>query len=338
MRTRPIATVTIPLAVLALAACGQTTTTAAEEEPVSATSSSCEDVTPSTDPVSLTDAYGRDVELDEPAERVAVLEWQQTEDLLTLCVNPVAAADVEGYNTWVTAEELDAGTTDVGTRGEPNLEALFATNPDLIVVEAYTAQDDILKQLAKYDVPVLATKGADAEDPIGQMKSTFELIAEATGQQERAEQVLEEFDETLAESREAVESADAAGTEFVYFDGWIDGANVAIRPFGQGSLMGELGEELGLTNAWTGEVDPAYGLGQTDIEGMTKVGDATFFHTGTTDPAGDVNAELARNATWKSIPAVSEGDAHTFPEGIWTFGGPRSSEQALEAYVDILAR
>ena len=38
-----------------------------------------------------------------------------------------------------------------------------------------------------------------------------------------------------------------AATEFVYFDGWIQGGNVALRPFGQGSLMGELGEALGMT-------------------------------------------------------------------------------------------
>jgi ferric hydroxamate transport system substrate-binding protein len=323
-------------AALALSACGQTTTTAEAENAPKTTTSGCEGVKASTGPVSLTDSYGRTVELEQPAERVAVLEWQQTEDLLTLCVNPVAAADVKGFSTWVTAEELPGGTTDVGSRGEPNLEALFATNPDLIVVEAYTAEDDILEQLGKYDVPVLATKGADAEDPIGNMKDTFNLIAEATGREERAEEVLNEFDTRLAEAREAVEGSDAAGTEFVYFDGWIDGANVAIRPFGQGSLVGELGEELGLENAWTGEVDPAYGLGQTDLEGMTKVGDATFFYTGTTDPAGDVNAELAKNKIWKSIPAVSEGRAHAFPEGIWTFGGPTSAGQVLDAYVDQL--
>ncbi len=124
----------------------------------------------------------------------------------------------------------------------------------------------------------------------------------------------------------------------MWFDGWIQGGNVAIRPFGQGSLMGELGEELGLTNAWKGEVDPAYGLGQTDIEGMSAVGDATFFYTGTTDPAGDVNAELAENRVWKQIPAVEEGRSHAFPEGIWTFGGPRSAQQVIDAYVDLLTQ
>jgi iron complex transport system substrate-binding protein len=100
--------------------------------------------------------------------------------------------------------------------------------------------------------------------------------------------------------------------------------------------MGELGEALGMENAWTGEVDEAYGLGQTDIEGMTAVGDATFFYTGTVDPEGDVMAELEKNQIWTSLPAVAEGRAHAFPPGVWTFGGPRSSMQVVDAYVDLL--
>jgi ABC-type Fe3+-hydroxamate transport system substrate-binding protein len=338
MFRRSIAAALTPVAALALAACGQTTATTGSEDAAPKPSSTCEGVKTSTGPVSLTDSFGREVELEKPAERVAVLEWQQTEDLLTLCVDPVGVADVEGFDTWVSAEELPEGTTDVGTRREPNLEALFATDPDLIVVEAYTAEDEILEQLAEYDVPVLATKGADAKDPVGNMVDTFDLIARATGRAERAEEVVAELDATVAEAKEAVADTDAAGSEFVYFDGWIDGANVAIRPFGQGSLVGELGEQIGLKNAWTGEVDPAYGLGQTDIEGMTKVGDATFFYTGTVDPAGDVNAELAKNEVWTSIPAVAEDRAHAFPEGIWTFGGPRSASQVIDAYVDLLTK
>jgi iron complex transport system substrate-binding protein len=169
------------------------------------------------------------------------------------------------------------------------------------------------------------------------MKDTFDLIAQATGRQDRAQVVVDEFTTALASAQKSVAGADAAGGKFVYFGGWVQGGNVSIRPFGQGSLIGELGEELGTTNAWTGEVDPAYGLGQTDIEGMTAVGDATFFYTGTQDPDNDVMGELAKNEIWKALPAVVEGNTHAFPPGIWTFGGPRSAQQALDAYVAQLA-
>jgi len=349
MKTRTTTSILGSALLALLAACGTTqpaasgTTTAAEaissgsaspaaEESGTGRTGCADDATAtSTGPVSLTDAFGRTVDLAKPAERVAVLEWQQIEDVLTLCVDPVAVADVEGFTLWDTAETLPAGVADVGTRGEPNLDALFATNPDLVVIEAYTPDDEIIAQLAAYNVPVLATKGADAADPIGQLQDTFTLIAKATGREERAQVVRDELTESLTTAKAAVAGTEA--TTFVYFDGYVQGGNVSIRPFGQGSLMGELGEELGLTNAWTGEVDPAYGLGQTDIEGMTTVGDATFFFTGTEDPDSDVMGELAKNEIWKALPAVVEGNTHAFPPGIWTFGGPRSAQQVLDAYV-----
>ncbi|MFS3128735.1 ABC transporter substrate-binding protein [Nocardioides sp. Bht2] len=325
-------------AALALTACG--TTKENDDAPAATASEACADDTTATatGPVELTDGFGRTVKLDQPAKRIAVLEWQQIEDALSLCVTPVAVADASGYGAWNSAEKLPtSGVVDVGTRGEPNREALLGTNPDLIIVEAYSADDESIKTLEKYDIPVLATKGADAADPIAQMRSTFELIAEATGRGERAQVVLDQFDATLAEAKEKVAAADVATKEFVYFDGWIDGGNVSIRPFGQGSLVGELGEEIGLTNAWTGEVDPAYGLGQSDIEGFTKVGDALLLYTGTRDPdAEDVNERLVGNPIWKKLPSVQAGNAHPFPAGIWTFGGPRSAEQVIDAYLGVL--
>jgi ABC-type Fe3+-hydroxamate transport system substrate-binding protein len=324
-------------ALAVLAACGTTDDDASNQaaaETLTQSSDECADVETSTGPVELTDSYGRTVELDEPAERVAVLEWQQVEDVLTLCVTPVAVADTAGYSLWNTAEELPEGVEDVGGRGEPNLDALYATNPDLVIVEAYSPEDEIITTLEDRGVPVLATKGADVEDPVQTMLDTFQLIGEAVGREDRATEVVEEFEAHLEEAQEAV--ADVESREFVYLDGYVQGGNVSLRPFGQGSLMGELGEALSMENAWTGEVDEAYGLGQTDIEGMTAVGDATFFYTGTIDPDSDVVAELERNQIWSSLPAVAEGRAHAFPPGIWTFGGPRSSMQVIDAYVALL--
>jgi iron complex transport system substrate-binding protein len=327
---------------LALSGCG-TTDVAAQDSaaPESALSEDCaaDETTTSTDPVTLTDDFGRTVELEGPAERVAVLEWQQIEDALTLCVTPVAVADVEGYTTWDTAEVLPEGVVDVGTRQEPNLDALFATNPDLVIVEATGADDEIISQLEAYDVPVIATIGADAADPIAKMLATFDLIAQATGREERAEVVKDEFDAYLSDAKGTLADADLPTSDFVFFDGWIDGGNVALRPFGQGSLIGELGEELGLTNAWTGEVDAAYGLGQTDIEGMLAVGDATLLHTGTVgDDSDEFLAALDGNSIWKTVPAVAEERIYSFPAGIWTFGGPRSAQQIIDAYVAALSK
>ena len=317
--------------VLALGACGTSQPTAdADVDPAAA----------GAEPITLTDSAGRTVELDAPAERVVVLEWQQVEDVLSLGVQPVGVADVKGYRTWNTAEELDTGVTDVGTRGEPNMDAVFSTDPDLVIAEAERGSP-LIKQLEEYDVPVLVTKGADAEDPIANMRATFTLIAQALGKDDEATTVLREFDAHVAEARRAIADADPETTEFAFADAYLDGSNVSIRPFGQGSLVGELGEAIGLTNVWKGEVDPAYGLGTTDVEGLTAIGDAHFFFTSTdalTDAAGyePWMPALQDNAIWKNAPFVKADRVHPFPSGVWTFGGPRSSQQIIDAFVDAL--
>lgn len=327
LHVRPLQAALVVVAATALAACG--TTQPATDEAADSVGAATE-----AGPISLTDAAGNTVELDAPAERVVVLEWQQVEDVLALGVEPVGVADVKGYNTWNSSVELDAETTDVGMRGEPNLDAVFSTNPDLIIMEEEYSES-VVKQLDKYDVPVLVTDGADTTDPIGNMKDTFTLIAEALGKEAEAEEVLAELDATVAEATEQLAAADLETTEFVYMDAYLDGSNIALRPFGQGSLVGELGEAIGLTNAWKGEVDPMYGLGATDPEGLTKVGDAHFFYTST--ESQDWLGALEDNRVYKNAAFVEAGRIHPFPEHIWTFGGPLSSEQVVEAYVDSLS-
>lgn len=314
-----------------------------------APTSCADDTTPTaTGPVSMVDGVGRTVTLPKPAARVAVLEWQQTEDLLTLCVDPVAAADPKGYGTYVTAEKLPATTVNVGDRGEPDLDTLYGTHPDLIIVEAFSAKDDLLTQLEKRDVPVLATVGADATGQIANMKRVFSMIAEATGRTARADEVLAGFDAHLASAKTKVASAVAAlpTKSFLFFDGWIEAGNVVIRPYGKGALFTELSEQLGLTPAWTdsidaaygsGGVDPAYGLAQTDIEGLTAVGNANLFYSDDKTPDSYVD-ELDKNAIWTALPTVKQGRAHAFPAGVWGAGGPVSNELAIDAYVAILTQ
>lgn len=342
------ATATLAISALTLTACGTTNVDAAATDAPASASQSCADdtTTTSTAAVSMKDGLGREVTLDKPAQRVAVLEWQQIEDALTLCVTPVAVSDAAGYTTYVKAEPLPETVTDVGTRGEPDLDALYGANPDLIIVEAYSADDEIFAQLEERGVPVLATVGADASDPIGNMKNVFSMIAEATGRTERADQVLQQFDTHLTEAKAAVAQVDMPTTDFLFFDGWIEGSNVVVRPYGKGALFTALGEELGMTSAWTDEVDaaygnggvdPAYGLAQTDIEGLTAVGEANLFYSND-EEAGSYVTELEKSPIWEALPAVAEGRAYAFPAGVWGAGGPLSNELAIDAYVAALTQ
>jgi ABC-type Fe3+-hydroxamate transport system substrate-binding protein len=316
-----IAALTVASLALLLSACG-TSEPAASEEP-GATAAQ---------PVSVTDARNKKVDLKAPATKVVGLEWGAVENLVTLGVMPVGVADTKGYTTWVSAAKLDPSVKDVGTRGEASVDAIVALNPDLVIVTTDESSNTVA-QLEKY-VPVLVIRGADAKNAIPQMKTNLELVAAAVGKADQAKTVLAEFDQALAEGKQKIAAAGKTGESFTMSDGYKQGSTISIRMFTTGSLLGAVATEMGLKNGWTGEGDKDYGLAQTDIEGLTKVPDGNFLYIASDADGGDVfGGDLAKNAIWKNLPFVKTGDVHRLPDGIWMFGGPLSTKQFIDAAV-----
>ncbi|WP_456789178.1 ABC transporter substrate-binding protein [Cellulomonas sp. P5_C5] len=312
-------------AALLLTACG--TTEDAADAPSSSAAAGGETIT-------IEDDRGT-VELDGPATNVVSLEWGLTENLLTLGVTPVGAADVKGYNTWDTIVPLDESTPDVGFRGEPSLDAIAALEPDLVVTTTDLPAEVIEQIEAEY--PVIALRGSDATDPIGKMRRTLEILGEATGTSDAAEAALADFDAKVADAKAELDEAGLAGAGFTMADGWLADGAVSIRMYTPGSYLGALAAEIGLENAWTGEGDPDYGLAQTDVEGLTELGDIHFLYVGNDTDGGDAFQDgLAGNAIWEQLPFVVAGDTTRLPDGIWLFGGPESGAAFIDATVAAL--
>ena len=283
-------------------------------------------------PVTLTDSRGVQITLDEPADRVAATEWNSAEYLVTLGVPPVGVADIEGYDTWVSSAPLADGTTDIGTRGEPSLDTLGTLDLDLVIVTD-TLADGALEQI-EAQVPVLVMTGGNAADPLGAMWENVDLVATATGTQAAAATLRTEFAATLADGAAAISAAGMAGSPVAFSDAYDTGSAVSIRPYTSGSLVGAVFGELGLTNAWQGvEGDPAYGLGATDVEGLTTLGDVPFWYMASDSTPDPYTDALADNAVWQSLPFVTGGTVQRFPDAIWMFGGPASMTQMVQAAV-----
>ncbi|MZE77271.1 iron-siderophore ABC transporter substrate-binding protein [Streptomyces xinghaiensis] len=289
--------------------------------------------------ITLTDASGTEVELDGPAEKVVGTEWNIVESLISLGVDPAGVADVKGYRTWDTAVPLKNEPKDIGTRGEPSMDTIAALKPDLVVATT-DLPPAAVKQLRKI-APVLEVRPADASDPIGQMTENLDLIAEATGTTERAGKLKKEFDTKITEGRKALAGAGLDGAPYAFADGYVVSNQVSIRPFTSGSLIGAVNEKLGLENAWTVKGDKAYGLGTTDVEGLTELDDDTHFAYIGND--GDKNSNpfagaLADDKVWTSLPFVQQDNVHRLPDGIWMFGGPESMNQYIDSVVAALTR
>lgn len=287
--------------------------------------------------LTVTDARGEKVRLDGPAKKVVGTEWNVVEMLLTLGVEPVGAADVKGYTAWDTAEKLPKGVKDIGTRGEPSVDTVAALKPDLVVATT-DLSDSAIDQLERV-APVLVVRSADASRQLEQLTDNVNLIAKATGTQERAKTELAAFYAAVADGAKKLADAGLSGAKVAFADGWVQGNSVSIRPYAAGSLISDVNEKLGLANPWTLKGDEAYGLASTDVEGLTSLGDVQFAYIANdVDGSDPFQGALKDNAVWTSLPFVAAGDVHRLPDGIWMFGGPASMTQYVAALVDALTK
>lgn len=289
----------------------------------------------SAETITITDARGTAVELDGVATRVVGTEWNVIEHLVSLGVMPVGAADVEGYTAWVSAEPLSSDVADVGVRGEPSIETIAELKPDLVVATT-DLPEAAIAQLEEF-VPVLVLRSADASRPIEQMRENLDLIAQATGTEAEADEVLASYETAIDEGAAAIAEAGLAGESVAFADGWLASNQVSVRPFVTGSLLAAVNEDLGLDTPWTLEGDADYGLASTDVEGLTALGDVRFVYITNGAAEEDPFATgLAGNAVWESLPFVKNDRVYRLDDGIWMFGGPSSMEQYVDALVEAL--
>ncbi|WP_320781752.1 iron-siderophore ABC transporter substrate-binding protein [Streptomyces sp. CRN 30] len=326
MRRTLLTAVTVTAAALALSSCGTTEPAADSAEK-------------SSEAITVTDSSGAKVKLDGPATKVVATEWNVVESLVSLGVDPVGVADPKGYDTWDSSVPLKNDPKDIGTRGEPSMDTVAALSPDLIVATTDLPASAV-KQLKKI-APVLSVKSADGTGQIDRMLGNVDMIAKATGTTDKAEALREDFEAKVDEGKKAIADAGLDGTDFAFADGYVASNQVTLRPYTDISLIGEVNTAIGLKNAWTVKGDESYGLGSTDVEGLTDLPkDTRFAYIGNDedDGATPFTGALKKNAVWKSLPFVKAGDVHRLDDGIWMFGGPGSMSAYIDAVVETLTK
>ena len=310
----------VAAAALVLTGCGTTDPAEAEAEG----SASPRTSSAATGPITITDGRGEEVTLDAPAERVVTLEWNVTEDVASLGVQPVGVADVAGYGSWATAAPLSGDPVDVGTRTEPSVESVAEADPDLILGIIGSIPEGAMKQMEEI-APVVLLTGADASQPLDLMRGNYETTASLLGKQAEAEAVLADLDAAIATGKERIAAAGSAGTPFSFSYIYEEGNSFSLRMHGPGSQPIALATELGLTPAFTEAGDPEWGLSTLDLEGLTTLPENTLFTWWGNDEVDDPTDALADNALWNSLPFVKAGAVHQAGNGIWVYGGPASS-------------
>ncbi|WP_458121607.1 ABC transporter substrate-binding protein [Paenibacillus sp. Z6-24] len=317
---------------LALAGCGTAGNTKAEGEATSAGGGSTE----TAGPVTIKHNHG-ETKLDKPAQRVVTLEWTFTEDLVALGVQPVGNADNEQYKIYVSPEAaLGSDVTDVGMRNEPNLEAIAALKPDLIISN-FDSNKDIYDQLNTIAPTIEYNLNTGNGYDYDKMVEVFNSIATAVGKEDQAKQVLADLDQHYADAKEKLAAAGKSDFHYVITQAFTYQNAASLRMFLDNSVVAGTLAKIGLINDWKSDKVENYGFSTVGIEALSKVQDSNFIYI--TQPDDDVfGAAMKDNSVWNGLNFVKEKRTYPLAGTTWTFGGPVSSKALVDQVVGVVTK
>lgn len=289
-------------------------------------------------PIELTDVKGT-FTLDKPAQRVVVLEWNLTENVVALGMQPVGNADNENYKKWVSSEAaLNADVADVGFRHEPNIESIAALEPDLIIgdIDSHEKIYDQLKGIA----PTLLFQGFPPEGGPSQyeaMENIFKTIAKAVGKTAEGDKVLADLDKHYEDAKAKLAAAGKEGLNYVLTQAFSYQNVASMRLFKDNALAIQTLERIGLKNDWTTDAFELYGFSTNTVEALPAIQDTNFIHIVQSDD-NIFETTLKDNSIWKDLTFVKENRVYAIDGATWVFGGPISSKVIVDQVVAALTK
>lgn len=288
------------------------------------------------DPVTIQGTNG-EVTLDQPAEKVVVLEWTYAEDLLAVGVQPAGMADIASYGDYVNIEpQLDETVIDVGGRQEPNLEAIAEIDPDLIIGVDFrhTAMLEELERIA----PTVIFNPYPEDESINlyeEMETTFLEIAKAVDKTEEADQVLADLEAEYEESAAEIEAAELQTNDVILTLAYSGPQAPEIRVFTPNSMASIILDRIGLNNVHEPEQFEVFGSSTFNVEGLVQYEDANYLYT-VPDEDNIYENQLAGNAVWENLNFVKEGRTFDLGPDTWLYGGPLSAETLMNQITDVM--
>lgn len=220
---------------------------------------------------------------DEGATETIRVEDNQGTQTITLPLNSVISTDNRTFRTledWgvelsaapvgIMPDNLgyktDDSVVDLGNHREPDLEAIVAAEPDLIINGQRFAQyyGDI-KALTP-DTPILDVDVREGEPFDEELRRQTRLLGQVFGKEDEADELIAAFDDSIQRAKDAYNSDDTVMGVIT------SGGNVNYAAPGSGRTLGPVFDILGLTPAL--EVDNATTDHQGDDISVEAIADA----------------------------------------------------------------
>ncbi len=329
MKTRKLLALLMALLlVFAFAGCAQNTTEDAASSPspeVSAEPSEApaepseeapaepSEEAPESTGIAVTDMTGREITLENPAEKIVALTASDCEILFAIGAGDTLVGR-GGYCDYP-AEALEVSSVESGS--ETNIEQIIALGPEVVIMSTMAQTTEHVESLEAAGIAVVVTDANDIEG----VYTSITLIGEVVGKTDEAAAVIDSMKTTFEEIQNKVE---ADGEKKIYFEV----APLAYGPYaaGSGTFMDELATMLGLSNIFS------------DLEGWPQISEEQVIERNpdyiVTTTMGDLDPieEISGRDGWGNITAIVNGDVLNADSNTITRPGPRLADAAQELY------
>lgn len=259
--------------------------------------------------------------LKQKPERVVILFNGMVDNAVALGVKPVGAVESWEEKPWYTflRDKMD-GVKNVGEETQPNIEAIVALKPDLII-GAKSRHEKIYPQLSAIAPTVMTENVFD-------WKNNLKLGAEALYLDQEAGQLLGNWDKRVAEFKQKVGST-LSSTEISIIRFESDGSS---RMYVTG-FAGTILQELGLTRPKSQQVEGKTVINLTSKEQMSQLDGDYIFDITRYKEGDDSNKQTysawTNHPLWKTMKGVKNG--HYYPVDVvtWNLSAGALAAQAL---------
>ncbi len=262
---------------------------------------------------------------EEDAPRVAALNWSSAEALVALGIEPVGVADPKGYSDWVRAPQLPSGVTDLGTRGEPNLELLHQLKPTLIITSP--GLEGALATMP--NTPALVQDTFRDDHNNGQaIDRGFLDIAKAVNKQALGKRLLDEREQKINKWKQQLKDHFNGKVPPVSLAHFVNTSTAAV--YGSNSSVEYALTKLGIEPAIK-TPNSAWGEVNLPLAKLAGIGDGILIYV---RPFAE-EKKLFSSVLWQHLPFVKQGRFLTI-EPCWTYGSAMSIERIAKATTQAL--
>ena len=297
------------LAVSLLAACGEEAATVEEETVESST-----EVAEAEFPMTLTDAVGEEIVIEEEPEAIVSMVPSNTEIAYELGLEDkmVGLSDYDNY------PEDTAEVEKIGGQ-EFNVEKIISLQPDLVLAHesGLGVGDAGLQQLRDAGLSVIVVNSAASFEEVYETMTT---IGQATGAVEEAEIMVSEMKEEVAAIEERAATVEDPKTVFIEIAGPPE-----IYTAGSGTFMDEM---LSIINAENAAED-LEGWASVDPEAIVEKNPDVILTTYGFYVPDAVDQVLSRSG-FGEVTAIKEETVYDVESDLVNRSGPRLTEGLLE--------